>query len=832
MDPTRWQEIESIFHAALERPPKDRAAFLTEVCRSHPDLRREVESLLAQKSTEVRPWERLAWDGVAELMTEDPTLPMVTPGTQLGAYKIEGRLGKGGMGEVYQAHDTKLGRDVAIKTLPPEFAHDRERLARFRREARVLASLNHPNIATIHGLEESDGSYYLIMELVPGQTLAERSAAGPLPIEEVLRICIQITDALGAAHHKGITHRDIKPANIKVTPEGRVKVLDFGLAKAAHESQGAGDEAETETQTGVVLGTPSYMSPEQVRGETIDSRVDIWAFGCVLFEVLAGKRPFRGASVAEIIACVLKTEPEWQALPARTPAKVRELLGRCLLKDRGQRLSDIAEARKDIEEALLAPAAAKPPEPDHTIASLAVLPFANASGDPQMEYFSDGLTDSIIFNLSHLPQLRVMSRSAIFKYRGRSEEAQAVGQALGVGAVLTGRVLQRGETLFVSAELVEVENGWQMWGAQYRKKVEDIFAVEEDIAKEISEKLRLKLAPEKQSLLVRRYTDDVEAYHLYLKGRFYWAKRTEEGLYKSIQYFRQALELDPTYALAYAGVAEGYVPLAVYCHLAPKDACPKAMAAARAALEIDPNLSEARTVLGGVMSYYDWDQQGAEKELREAVALDPKYPRARQTLAENLTISGRFEEAVIEAKRALELDPLALSLNAHMAMTYYFAREYHRGIEHGLRTVDMEPNFFPGHFYLGLAYQANGQFAEAVAALQQARALSNNSTLMVASLGGAFAAWGKQEEARSILSELQELGRRKYVSQVFAAAILAGLGEIDSALTCLEAAYEDRCTWLPRCLTADARLDRLSKEPRLQRLIQCVGIAHRLEEQR
>jgi tetratricopeptide (TPR) repeat protein len=424
----------------------------------------------------------------------------------------------------------------------------------------------------------------------------------------------------------------------------------------------------------------------------------------------------------------------------------------------------------------------------------------------------------------------VMSRSAVFRYKGRTEEAQVAGQSLGVGAVLTGKVLRRGETLLVSAELVDVENGWQLWGAHYRRKVEDIFAMEEDIAKEISEKLRLQLAPEKQDQLARRYTDNVEAYHLYLKGRFYWAKRTEDGLFKGIQYFRQAIELDPTYALAYAGVAEGYVPLAIYCHLAPKDACPKARAAAQAALAIDPQLAEARTVRGAIMSHYDWDQESAEKELRQAAALDPKYPRARQALAENLTVVGRFEEAVIEAHRALELDPLALSLNAFMAMTYYFTRQYDRAIEHGSKTVDMDPNCFPGYFYLGMAYQMNGQFAEAAAALQQARVLSNDSTLMVASLGGAFAAWGKQDEARNILHELQQMGRRKYVSQVFVAAILIGLGEIDQALTCLETAYEDRCTWLPRCLAADARLDMLHSEPRLQRLIRRVRTSHRQEE--
>jgi len=743
-------------------------------------------------------------------------------------YRITGKLGQGGMGQVYRAVDTKLNREVAIKVIPENLVEDADRMARFAREAQVLASLNHPNIAAIYGLEDCA----LVMELVPGQTLAERVVGGAIPVEEALRICSQIAEALGAAHQKGIIHRDIKPENIKVTPEGRVKVLDFGLAKIAPESQTEARAAEATTltamtQAGVILGTPAYMSPEQVRSEPVDQRTDIWAFGCVLYELLQGRSPFRGASVAEMIASVLKAEPDWQALPGRTPAKVRDLLRRCLQKDARHRLQDIEEARMEIEDALRAPIVAVPPQPDRAVDSLAVLPFANTSGDPQMEYLSDGLTENIIFSLSQLPQLRVMSRSAVFRLKGRSEEAQEIGQALGVGAVLIGKVLQRGETLLISAELVDVENGWQRWGAQYKRKVEDIFATEEEIAKEISDNLRLKLTREKENLLAKRYTDNVEAYHLYLKGRFYWAKRTEEGLFKSIQYFRQAIELDPTYALAYAGLAEGYVPLAFYCHLAPKDACPKARAAAHAALEIDPQLSEARTVLGATTSYFDWDLENGEKELRQAIALDPKYPRARQALAENLTMSGRFEEAVTESKRALELDPLALSLNAFMTMTYLFAREYDKAIEHGSRTVEMDANFFPGYFYLGMAYQGNGQFAEAAAALQKARVLSNNSTLMVAALGGTLAAWGKHEEARNILRELEQMGRRKYVSQVFVAAILTGLGEIDQALTCLETAYEDRCTWLPRCLTSDTRLDRLHSEPRLQRLIRRVGNSHR-----
>jgi serine/threonine protein kinase/tetratricopeptide (TPR) repeat protein len=831
MTPKRFRQVEELYNAALECRPEEREPLLASL---DPEIRSQVRELLEQPS------------GGAFLdhpaLSEESTLtgstltrsaavgkpPTITG--RIGPYEILALLGVGGMGEVYRAHDTQLGRDVAIKVLPAAFAHDPDRIARFRREARLLASLNHPNIATVHGLEESEDFCCLVMELVLGQTLAERLAAGALPVEEALRICGQIAEALGAAHQKGITHRDIKPANIKVMPDGRVKVLDFGLAKTSIEYEPGSDPSNAPTvtaltQAGVILGTPAYLSPEQIRSRPADKRADIWAFGCVLYELLTGKRPFAGASAVEIMASALKSEPDWAALPATTPTRVRDLVQQCLQKDTHARLQDIAAARVELGEALRAPVVVSPPEPDRSLRSLAVLPFANASGDPQMEYLSDGLTESIIFSLSQLPQLRVMARSAVFRHKGRSEEPQEAGRALGVGTVLTGKVLQRGETLLISAELVDVENGWQLWGAQYRRKVGDIFATEEDISKEISEKLRLKLTPEKQNRLAKRQTENVEAYHLYLKGRFYWAKRTEDGLNKGIRYFRQAIEKDPTYALAYAGLAEGYVPLAIYCHLAPKDALPKARAAAQRALEIDPELAEARTVLAGHKTHFDWDLEGAEKDLRAAVALDPNYPRSRQVLAECLTTQGRHADALAEATRALELDPLALSLNAFMSMTHFFGRQYDQAIEHGRRTVEMDPGFFPGHFYLGLAYQLKGRFEEAAAALEQARVLSNHSSLMIAALGGVFAAWGKENETRNILRELDELARRKYVSQVFVAAICAGLGDTDQALTCLETAFADRCTWLARGITADPRFDSVRGEARFQELARRMGLA-------
>jgi serine/threonine protein kinase/Flp pilus assembly protein TadD len=819
MNPQRWQQISHLYQAALERDANRRASFLNEACRGDEDLRREVESLLAQVPAEEEFLNAPAMELAGAMMARQTAEPLI--GREVGAYRIESLLGAGGMGTVYRARDLHLGRDVAVKVLPDGFAHDRQRVERFRREAHLLAALNHPNITTIYGLEHSEGALYLVMELVPGETLAERIARGHVAVEETTRIAAQLAEALGAAHQRGITHRDIKPANIKITPDGRVKVLDFGLAKALvrHGSEDVIDNLPTVTalsQPGLMLGTPAYMSPEQVRGLPSGEPADIWGFGCVLYELLAGRPPFAAASVAEVVASVLKTDPDWNALQASTPGTIRQLLTRCLQKDAQLRLADIREAYGVLEQATRS----QPGAPsDHAIRCLAVLPFANVSGDPQMDYLGDGLTESIILTLSKLPQLRVLAQSSVFQYRGQHERAREIGRSLGVEAVVTGRVLQRGQMLRISAELVDVEFGWQLWGGQYRRTAADIFDAEEEITREISENLRLKLSQETEKHLTHRHTNNVEAYHLYLKGRFYWAKRTADGLNKGLQYFRQAIECDPTYALAYAGLAEGYIPQGVYCHAAPTEAFPRARTAAERALEIDPDLSEAITVLGSVRAGYDWDLDAAEALQRTAIERNPSYPRARQVLADCLEMQGRFDESAAEIKRGLELDPLALYMNAAVVMNHYFGRRFEAAARHGNGAVELDPTFYPTHFYLGLAYQATGQFPKAVAALQLARQLSGDSTLMIATLGGAFAAWGKEEDARGILGELGVLAERRYVSQTFVAAIHAGLGDRERALASLEQARKDRCWWLLRCLLLDARLDTLRDEPRFQALI-------------
>jgi serine/threonine-protein kinase len=623
-------------------------------------------------------------------------------------------------------------------------------------------------------------------------------------------------------------HRDVKPANITVTPEGRVKVLDFGLAKLRTEldpSEPGGSEDVTRdrlTREGQLVGTPTYMSPEQLQGQPVDARTDIWAFGCVTYELLCGSPPFAGVSLAETIVSVLTTQPRWEMLPASAPPGVRELLVRCLEKDRRLRLPDIVEARSSLEGGTQPARTRRETDGTTAIPSLAVLPFVNAAGDPQAEYLCDGITESLIFRLSQLNELHVIARSSVFRHKGSVEDPRAIARALGVSAVVTGRVRQGGGSLVISVELVDVSRGWQLWGAQFKREPGAILAIEDEIANEVSEALRLKLAPEKRTLLARRRTENVEAYHLFLKGRFHWGKRTEDGLRKGLQYFRQAIDADPAYALAHAGLAEGYIPLAIWSHLAPRDAFPKARAAAERALEIDSELPEALTVLGSANAWYEWDLAKAEGLARRAVMLSPGYPRARQTLAECLYVQGRFSEAASEIERALELDPLSLHVNAAVVMEYHFGRRAEDAIAQGRRALELEADFFPTRYMLGLALQQAGRLKEATAELEQARALSSNNTLVAAGLAAALAEAGKKAEARSLLHELEAVGARRYVPQSGVAAVHLHLGQVDQALACLERAREERCAWLVTALRADPRFDDLRGDARFEGLVRSV----------
>jgi len=606
-------------------------------------------------------------------------------GARIGPYEILAPLGAGGMGEVYRARDTRLGRDVAVKVLPAAFSVDPDRLRRFQQEARAASALNHPNILTIYDVGEQEGSPYVVSELLEGETLRERLAGAALPVRKAMDYGIQIAEGLAAAHEKGIVHRDLKPENLFVTKDGRVKILDFGLAKLTRpEASGPLTEAPTATagtEPGLVMGTVGYMSPEQVRGQAADHRSDIFAFGAILYEMLAGRRAFGGASAADTMSAILKEEPGFAPThPDASPA-LEQIVRRCLEKSPGERFQSARDLAFALNNLSVPGAPSVSPRVSvrwgrlalwavvcvgavllvlfygrgrKPIDSLAVLPFVNASADPETEYLGDGITESLINSLSRLPNLRVISRASVFRYKGKDQDPGAVARELGVRAVVTGRVTQRGDMLSIGTELVDTRDNRQLWGERYNRKFADVLAVQEEIAKQISENLRLRLTGEEQTRLAKRATANPAAYQAYLKGFHHTRQFTKEGIEKGMEYFRQALALDPKYAPAYAGLAYSYEWLCDW-YAAPKEVVPAAMEAARKALELDPSLAEAHWILAWAKFTYDYDWTGAEQEFRRAIELNPADSVARSWYGLCLGALGRFEPGLQEIKRALEL---------------------------------------------------------------------------------------------------------------------------------------------------------------------------------
>jgi eukaryotic-like serine/threonine-protein kinase len=762
---------------------------------------------------------------------------VIAAGTQLGPYKLLSQLGAGGMGEVYRARDVRLGREVAIKVLTERFAKNEEALGRFEREARALAVLSHPHILTIHDFGIEQGISYVVMELLEGETLRDRIARSALPWDKALEVAIAIASGLSTAHSKGVIHRDLKPGNIFLTSDGGVKILDFGLARIEEISPFNGELStptmrKVDTDPGTIMGTVGYMSPEQVCGGYVDARSDIFSFGCVLYEMLTATRPFWGSTVSETIAAILRDNPHKIVGAGKIfPSDLERVIMHCLEKNPEERYQSARDLMFALKMISVGSRLSKPPQKEQgrkqksnrnskAINSLAVLPFANSNQDPSMDYLSDGITESIINSLSQLPKLRVVPRSTVFRYKGREIDPHVVGRDLNVRAVLTGRIVQRGETLNIQTELIDVSNKSQFWGQQYNRKLSDILVLQEQIAREISERLRLRLTGEEQMRLTKRYTENTEAYHLYLKGRYHWNKRTTEGLKKGIDYFERAIEEDPSYAMAYAGLADTYALLNKYRVLSTKDSFPKARAAAMKALEIDETLAEAHSSLALVKLHYEWDWEGAEKEFKRAIELNPSYATAHQWYGGYLLAMGHFEEAIAELERAQEIDPLSLIINADLGLPYYFARRYDQAIEQYRKTLEMDPNFNQARIYLGWAYEQKNQLDEAIAVFEIV-CLQSDSPL--ASLGHAYAISGRREEALKVLDNLREQSRRRYISPYGIAIVYAGLGEVDQAFEWLQIACEERAgliVWLK----VDPRLDCLRLDPRFEELRKLIGL--------
>jgi serine/threonine protein kinase/Flp pilus assembly protein TadD len=806
--------------------------------------------------------------------------------SKISHYRIVSKLGAGGMGEVFLAEDTRLDRQVALKILPPEFAEDKERMSRFVREAKSASALNHPNIITIHEIGESDGMHFIATEFIEGKTLNQYAESSPLNLKSVVEIAVQIASALDEAHSAGIVHRDIKPDNVMIRASGLVKILDFGIAKLpATNNQSNPAEGVTAikgTSPGMIIGTPSYMSPEQAAGKEVDARTDIFSFGVVFYEMLAGKLPFEGETALEMIGAVLKDEPK--PLKADVPGEIKKIIGKCLKKDRNERYqtirdvcNDLKEAKQDLEFQEKSERTARPNQDENKtqillattaddgnratankapsnnsskkylavglaillisafgfgywffnrsskqIDSIAVLPFENASGNADLDYLSDGVSESVIDRLSQLPQLKVIARNSSFRYRGQNLNLPEIANALGVDAIVTGRVVPRGDSYQIRVDVTDVRENKQLWGENFTRKASDVQIVQADISREIAENLKLRLSGTQSQQFAKEGTTSPQAYEALVKGRFFFNKPGQDNTDKATEHFEEATAFDPNYALAWSYLANAYA-FGGGKDLDRKERHTKRRMAAMKAVELAPNLAEAHFALGQV-KFSDWQWAEAEREYKLSIELNPNLAKAYSGLQGYLVVMGRYDEAIAEAKRSVELDPVDYVAATRLSIAFHRARRYDETIETAKRVIEMEPNFFFSHLALADAYAAKGMYKEAIAEYQESlRLRGGDSPTIEAALGTTYVKMGMRAKAEEILESLESRANDFSSTPIDLSLLYDALGRRDEAFAVLEKAYAERASDLGYMRT-NPKFDNLRSDPRFADLLRRMNL--------
>ncbi|MCI0356615.1 MAG: protein kinase [Acidobacteria bacterium] len=784
-------------------------------------------------------------------------------GQTLGHYRILEQIGAGGMGVVYRARDERLDRDVALKVLPAGTLSDETARKRFRKEALTLSKLNHPNIETVFDFDTQDGVDFLVMELIAGVALDQKLVGGALPEKEVLRLGQQLAEGLTAAHEQGVVHRDLKPGNLRLTPDGRLKILDFGLAKLLEPASGVAVTASV-TETHAVTGTLPYMAPEQLRGEPADARADVWAAGAVIYEMATGRRPFDTKIPTALAGDIQhKPPPSPRRLKPELSPKMEDVILKCLEKDADNRYQSAKELGVDLRRlAAPAPTSVTAVVPlrkrgrkavvaaslvllalvaalailnlgglrdrllgggaTPQIQSIAVLPLENLSGDPEQEYFVDGVTDALITELSKIGAFRVISRTSTMQYKRAKKRLPEIAGELNVEAVLEGSVLRSGRRVRVTVQLIRASNDEHLWAETYDRDVVDILALHTDVARNVVQQVRSRLTPQEQSRLGNVHRVDPEAYEAYLKGRYHSIKLSVPELKKALPYFEESIRKDPNFALGYVGVSDYYAGLGLFRSLAPHEASSRARTAMTKAVQLDDTLAEAHLGLATLAWRYDWDWLLAEWEFARALELNPNFADAHSVYAVFLALHGRVEQAAAELQRARALNPL--SIWAEHPAVFYQSRNYDRLIEHSRRWMDMDPYSWLAHIWLGFGYQGKGSLREAIAEYQKALELSEGDHDAAAALAHAYAVTGKRAEAQRMLKELERGSKTRYVSPYMIATIHAGLGQKQKALAMLERAFEEKSPDLSWHIKADLRIDSLRSEPRFQDLLRRMNL--------